>query len=75
MVLRKNFNYLIVLTNRLGEHVWYFGRTASLWGRMFSMLWWVPKLFPKWSDYDALRESAMKYYDCIKVRFCADYGF
>lgn len=57
----------IFLWHRAGEHVLHFGKHASLWGRLFSILWWVPKVFPKSSDYDLLRESAMNYYHCIKV--------
>lgn len=39
-----------------------------MWGRLFSILPWLPKYCPEWSEYNILRESAMKYYDCIKVR-------
>lgn len=53
--------------NRAGEHAFTFGEKVSLWGRLFSILPWLPKVLPEWSEYNALRESAMKYYDCIKV--------
>lgn len=40
---------------------------------MFSYNEWIPKLFPKMSDYDILREGAMKYHDCIKVFIFENY--
>lgn len=45
----------------------FFGRKSDDWGRMFSYNEWIPKLFPKISEFDVLRESAMEYYDRIKV--------
>lgn len=52
---------------RAAGHSFYFAKKASLWGRMFSILPWVSTLFPNWSDYNTLRESAMKYHACMKV--------
>lgn len=34
---------------------------------MFSYVDWIPKMFPKFSDYDLLRDLAMKFYDSIEV--------
>lgn len=45
----------------------FFGRKSDDWGRMFSYNEWIPKLFPKFSEFDILRDGAMKYYDRIKV--------
>lgn len=36
---------------------------------MFSFSELIPKLFPKFSDFDLLRDVSMKYYDAIKVWF------
>lgn len=45
-----------------------FARKSDDWGRMFSYNEWIPKLFPNFSEFNLLRDTAMKYYDCIKVR-------
>lgn len=65
------FQFVLLFTARASEHAFVFAKNASLWGRLLSILWWVPKVFPKWSDYDLLREASMKYYNCIKVGFLA----
>lgn len=58
--------------NRAGKHGFLFSRKSDDWGRMFSYNEWIPKLFPKFSEYDLLRESAMKYHKCIKVNIIND---
>lgn len=65
------FHLSLLFTTRASEHAFLFAKKASVWGRLLSILWWVPKVFPKWSDYDLLREASMKYYNCIKVGFVA----
>lgn len=53
--------------NSASEPAFTFGKKASLWGRLFSILDWVPKVFPNWSEYNMCRETSMVYYDCMKV--------
>lgn len=52
---------------RAASHALFFGRNSDDWGRMFSYNDWISKIFPKISDFDILRDGAMKFYDCIKV--------
>lgn len=57
----------ISIKTRAAEHGFGFVKKSDDWGRMLSYHPMIPKLFPKFSEYDLLRDSSMKYYDCIKV--------
>ncbi|XP_031625482.1 probable cytochrome P450 304a1 [Contarinia nasturtii] len=72
-----NFFMKVFLNERLPRekmHILYkaflngsqFGKKGDDWGRMFSYNEWIPKLFPKFSEYNLLRETQMKYYNCMK---------
>lgn len=60
-------NFFSFNSYRAGEHALLFVRKSDDWGRMFSYSEWIPKLFPNYSEFNLLRDSAMKYHDCIKV--------
>lgn len=47
-----------------------FAKKGDDWGRMFSFNEWIPKLFPNLSEYNLLRDTAMKFYNLIKVFLC-----
>lgn len=53
--------------NRAASFALFFARKGDDWGRMFSYNDWIPKLFPKISEFDILREHSLRYYNCIKV--------
>lgn len=58
---------MFVIQIRAGTHALFFARKADDWGRMFSYNPLIHKLCPTISEYDILREAAMKYHDRIKV--------
>lgn len=53
---------------RASEQAYVFMRKADDWGRMFSYVELIAKVFPKLSDYDLLRNSAQDMYANVKVR-------
>ncbi|XP_055317679.1 probable cytochrome P450 304a1, partial [Sitodiplosis mosellana] len=59
------------LLHEAGKHGLLFARKSDDWGRMFSYNPWIPKLFPKFSEYDLLRDTSMKLYKSIKA-ICDD---
>lgn len=63
--LNKSFQFQYKI--RAGAHALFFVQKSDDWGKMFSYNPWIPKLFPKFSEFDMLRENSMKYYNCIKV--------
>lgn len=55
------------LIRRASEHAYVFMRKSDDWGRMFSYVEMIAKIFPKISDYDLLRRSAQDMYASVKV--------
>lgn len=50
------------------EHAILFVKKGDDWGRMFSYVEMIAKVFPKFSDFDILRQSSQDLYYTIKVR-------
>lgn len=63
----KWFYPVFHLICRASEHAFVFLRKGDDWGRMFSYVEMIAKIFPKTSDYDLLRKSALDMYASIKV--------
>lgn len=52
---------------RASVHAYEFVSKGDGWGRMFGYVEWIPKVFPKFSEFELLRNTAMKFYDWVKV--------
>lgn len=53
--------------NRCAVHTSMISTKSSNWGRLFSHNPWIQRLFPKYSEYDILREASMEFYQRMKV--------
>lgn len=52
---------------RASDQALQFQRQGDNFGRLFSIIEWVAKLFPKTSEYEDIEKSSMKLYSFFKV--------
>lgn len=56
----------------LGGEILNFQRNACLWGRLFSVVEMIGKLFPEMSDFRKIKESADNMYSYMTVSYISN---
>lgn len=49
------------------ENAFVFGQLTDNYGKLYSIIPGIAKLFPKWSDYKATRDASIDLYEFFKV--------